>query len=104
MMSESASDKARIAYLENKVQQLSERVVVLETERQFMATKAEAIESRGLLNINIGSRKRKDDTRGHWINSDLNFVLATIILCLVAWTLTPLAIRIVQSLASSLVQ
>lgn len=104
MMSESASDKARIAYLENKVQQLSERVVVLETERQFMATKAEMIESRGLLNINIGSRKRKDVSRDHWINNDLNFILATIVMCAVVWTLTPVVLRLLQSLASSFIQ
>lgn len=100
---EEANCKRRIAELEQRVYQLSNRVTALEAVQPHMATKGEMISSRGIFNFHFGRRKSKNPDNPHWINSDKNFAIALVAVIAFTLFLTPTVITLLQSLYACLI-
>ena len=97
-MTQAAEYQERIAYLEGQVQQLRERVVVLETQNQFMATKEEVIASQRAPLLSFGGRKRKSSGPSYWINNNRNFALALAVMSLAVFLTVMLYLHFLKAL------
>ena len=91
-MSDNCQSQARIMQLERIIQQQGERIAALEAARPYMATKADVIQSSPEPRFKFGGRKRKRAFETYWINNDVNFAVALIVVAVLALLLPPIVI------------